>query len=218
MIIHDQILNEIAENNFITFTKDDSKERYDALYKLEAFNLVSKHSKYSYKLTQEGFKAIALGGFDNWMNLNNDSLDAFSLVLSTLKKYSNTGDFVDLSKENINIEHKLLKSICDTLKSENKIDIKANGEYAISFGNGERFNNVTGKIFARITPTGLQSLKQGEGSIKIDNFSVISGDNNQVNQLSSDSALNNPITQTIKNTKASKPSKRSILELSLIHI
>jgi len=213
MTIHDQILKEIAKNNFLSFTKDDSRERYDALYKLEAFGLVTKHSKCSYKLTKDGFKAIDIGGFYNWVNLNNENMDAFTLVLLTLKKYSSTGNFIDLTKENLNIDHKTLKSICNTLKRENKIETKANGEYAISFGDGTTFNNVTGKILARITLTGLESLKKGDSSVNIGNISVINGDKNSVNQSRLDNALESPITQIIKKNNPTKPPKRSILEI-----
>lgn len=159
----------------------------------------------------KGYKAVSIG-FNNFMNLNNDIMDSFTLVLLSLKKHSSSGDFIDLSKEGLPFENKVLKSICDSLKKENKIEVKANGEYAMVFGDGTTFNNVKGKILARITPTGLQYLKQSDNTVNIGNFSVITGDGNNVNQSRSDNARESPTIQINKPTKETKPAKTSWLE------
>ncbi len=211
MTTEDEILQQIDRNRVVAFTKDDIEERFKALDRLRAFGLVYEQPKYQWRLTDKGYKAVSVG-FDNFMNLNNDSIDSFALVLLTLKKHSNSGDFIDLSKEGLPFENKTLKSICDLLKKENKIEIKANGEYAMLFGDGTTFNNVKGKILARITPTGLQYLKQSDNSVNIGNISVINGDGNNVNQSRSDNARESPTIQTNKPTKETKPAKTSWLE------
>jgi len=155
---------------------------------------VYEKQKSQWRLTDKGYKAVSLG-FDNFMNLNNDSIDSFTLVLLTLKKYSSSGDFIDLSKEGLPFENKTLKSICDSLKKENKIEVKANGEYAMVFSDGTIFNNVKGIILARITPTGLQYLKQNDNSVNIGNISIINGDSNSVNQSRFDNLRETKIKQ-----------------------
>ena len=211
MTIEDNILKQIDRERVVAFTKDDSADRFKTLDKLRAFGLVYEQPKYQWRLTDKGYKAVSIG-FDNFMNLNNDSIDSFTLVLLTLKKNSSSGGFIDLSKEGLPFENKTLKSICDSLKKENKIEIKANGEYAMVFGDGTTFNNVKGKILARITPTGLQYLKQSDNSVNIGNISVITGDGNNVNQSRSDNARESPTIQANKPTKETKPAKTSWLE------
>jgi hypothetical protein len=211
MTTEDEILQQINRDRVVAFTKDDSEESFKALDRLSAFGLVYEQPKYQWRLTDKGYKAVSMG-FDNFMNLNNDSIDSFALVLLTLKKHSNSGDFIDLSKEGLPFENKTLKSICDSLEKENKIEIKANGEYAMIFGDGTTFNNVKGKILARITLTGLQYLKQSDNSVNIGNISVINGDGNNVNQSRSDNARESPTIQTNKPTKETKPAKTSWLE------
>jgi len=197
MTTEDNILQQIDRDRVVAFTKDDSEERFKALDRLRAFGLVYEQPKYQWRLTEKGYKAVSIG-FDNFMILNNDSIDSFTLVLLTLKKHSSSGDFIDLSKENLPFENKTLKSICDSLKKENKIEIKANGEYAMVFGDGTKFNNVKGKILARITPTGLQYLKQSDNSVNIGNISVITGDGNNVNQSRFNNLRDTSIKQTAK--------------------
>jgi len=194
MTTEDNILQQIDRQRVVAFTKDDSAERFKALDRLSAFGLVYEKQKSQWRLTDKGYKAVSLG-FDNFMNLNNDSIDSFTLVLLTLKKYSSSGDFIDLSKEGLPFENKTLKSICDSLKKENKIEVKANGEYAMVFGDGTTFNNVKGKILARITPTGLQYLKQNDNSVNIGNISIINGDSNNVNQSRFDNLRKTKIKQ-----------------------
>lgn len=197
MKTEDEILQQIDRERVVAFTKDDNEDRFKALDKLHAFGLVYEQPKYQWRLTDKGYKAVSIG-FDNFMNLNNDSIDSFTLVLLTLKKHSSSGDFIDLSKEGLPFESKTLKTICDSLKKENKIEIKANGEYAMVFGDGTTFNNVKGKILARITPTGLQSLKQNDNSFNIGHISFINGDGNNVNQSRFDNLRNTNIKQTAK--------------------
>jgi hypothetical protein len=211
MTTEDDILQQIDRDRVVAFTKDDSEERFKALDRLRAFELVYEQPKYQWRLTDKGYKAVSIG-FDNFINLNNDSIDSFALVLLALKKHSNSGEFIDLSKERLPFESKTLKSICDLLKKENKIEIKANGEYAMVFGDGTTFNNVKGNILARITPTGLQYLKQGDNSVNIGNILVIDGEGNNVNQSRSDNARESPTIQTNKPTKETKPAKTSWLE------
>jgi hypothetical protein len=199
MTTEDNILQQIDRERVVAFTKDDNEDRFKALDKLHAFGLVYEQPEYQWRLTEKGYKAVSLG-FDNFMNLNNDSIDSFTLVLLTLKKYSISGDFIDLSKEGLPFENKTLKSICDSLKKENKIEIKANGEYAMVFGDGTTFSNVKGKILARITLTGLQSLKQNDSSFNIGQISFINGDGNNVNQSRFDNLRNISIKQTVKPT------------------
>ncbi len=66
------------------------------------------------------------------------------------------------------------------------------------FGDGTKFNNVKGKILARITPTGLQYLKQSDNSVNIGNISVITGGGNNVNQSRFDNLRDTSIKQTAK--------------------
>lgn len=60
------ILSHLDNERWISFSKDDSRERFKARDKLRAFGLIEQYSQYSWRLTGEGYKAIELGGFDAW--------------------------------------------------------------------------------------------------------------------------------------------------------
>ena len=64
------ILTEIDKNRWIAFSKDDSTEIFKAKDKLRAFGLIERHGKLSWQLTGEGYKAVELGGFDQWADHN----------------------------------------------------------------------------------------------------------------------------------------------------
>lgn len=206
--IIDKLLTKFENSNIVAFSKDDSDETFKALDKLRAFGLVELVSNNSWCLTKEGYTAIEMGGFINWKQIQSgQSKDIFTNILLLLKNHAHTGKYIDLSKENLNIKPNILKTVCATLQKENKIEIKANGEYAISFGNGDHFSNVTGKVLARIKPEGLLFLKQIENSLNISNFSIITGDSNRVDQSQIENSNNNIIKNT--NSIGQKKTKRN---------
>ena len=61
------ILNYIDKNRWIAFSKDDTPERFKAKDKLRALGLIERHGKLSWQLTEEGYKAVELGGFHEWL-------------------------------------------------------------------------------------------------------------------------------------------------------
>lgn len=65
------ILHYIDENRWIAFSKTDSADLYKAKDKLRAYGLIERHSKLSWQLTKEGYKAVELGGFDQWIQNQN---------------------------------------------------------------------------------------------------------------------------------------------------
>lgn len=64
----DYILTTIDQNRWISFSKDDSPETFKAKDKLRAFGLIERHGQYSWHLTEEGYKAVELGGFKQWQD------------------------------------------------------------------------------------------------------------------------------------------------------
>lgn len=69
MTKEDEILKQIERDLFVSFTKDDSQERYKALDRLRAFDLVEPHGKFSWHLTKQGYNATSIG-FDKWLTGN----------------------------------------------------------------------------------------------------------------------------------------------------
>lgn len=65
----DEILQQIDRQRVVAFTKDDNPERLKALDRLRAFGLVYEQSKYQWRLTDKGYKAVSIG-FDNWLAEN----------------------------------------------------------------------------------------------------------------------------------------------------
>ena len=61
------ILESLDMNRSIVFSKDDSTDRHKAKDKLRAYKLIEKYGKQSWQLTIEGYRAIELGGFDEWL-------------------------------------------------------------------------------------------------------------------------------------------------------
>lgn len=62
----DAILNHLGSKRWISFSKDDPDETFDAREKLRAYGLIEKYNEHSWRLTGEGYKALELGGFDKW--------------------------------------------------------------------------------------------------------------------------------------------------------
>ena len=62
----ENILKNIDQNRWISFSKSDTDETFKAKDKLRAFGLIERHGKLSWQLTEEGYKAIELGGFFKW--------------------------------------------------------------------------------------------------------------------------------------------------------
>jgi hypothetical protein len=60
------ILNHLEHHRWISFSKDDSPETFKAKDKLRAYGLIEEYKRYSWRLTKEGYNAIALGGFEAW--------------------------------------------------------------------------------------------------------------------------------------------------------
>ena len=77
-IIND-ILKQIEHDHFISLTKDDSSERHKSLDKMRAYGLIEIHGKNSWHLTEAGYKAISLGGFDQWFT-DNKSKDLSTII------------------------------------------------------------------------------------------------------------------------------------------
>lgn len=201
------LLNEIDKNRWISLSKDSEDLSFKAKDKLRAFGLIERHGKLSWQLTEEGYKAIELGGFEQWKNSREmQDIDIYKAVLLALKKYSNTGEFIDINKEGLNISSRDLKGICNVLEKENKLETKANGEYHIDFGNGDSINNKTGKILARIKPEGLNYLKQSDSKVNIGNVSFITGDKNNVNQARFENSNVSKPKQIIRQTESKKES------------
>lgn len=67
------ILKELKEESMVSLTKSDSRERHDAINKMNAFNLIEEKSKGTYKLTQDGYKVAELGNFNKWVKSQKSS-------------------------------------------------------------------------------------------------------------------------------------------------
>ena len=202
-----RLLNEIDKKRWISLSKDSEDLTFKAKDKLRAFGLIERHGNLSWQLTEEGYKAIELGGFEHWKNSRDfQNIDIYKAVLIALKKYSNTGEFIDINKEGLNISSEDLKGVCKVLEKENKLETKANGEYHIDFGNGDSINNKTGKILARIKPEGLNYLEQNNSKVNIGNVSFINGDRNNVNQSHFENSNISKPKQIIKQSESKKES------------
>ncbi len=67
MEIFDEILNKILKNNFIAFTKD-TEFSSSLIHRLEMKGLIyEKNQKNVYWLTDEGYSALDLGGYEKWL-------------------------------------------------------------------------------------------------------------------------------------------------------
>lgn len=67
------ILKELIDESMVSLTKSDSRERHDAINKMNAYNLIEEKSRGTYKLTQEGYNAAELGHFDKWVKSQKSS-------------------------------------------------------------------------------------------------------------------------------------------------
>ena len=67
MVIEDEILMQINNEGYVSFTKDDSKDRYKALDRLRAYGLVEPRGRYSWQLTKDGYNAV-YKGFENFIS------------------------------------------------------------------------------------------------------------------------------------------------------
>lgn len=65
-----QLLFEIDKKRWISLSKDSAKELFKAKDKLRAFGLIERQGKFSWKLTRNGYEAVELGGFDEWLAQN----------------------------------------------------------------------------------------------------------------------------------------------------
>lgn len=64
------MLLEIHKNRWISLSKDDSEISFDAKAKLAAYGLIERQGKLSWKLTKEGYEAVELGGYEEWLSAN----------------------------------------------------------------------------------------------------------------------------------------------------
>ena len=63
-----EVLNKIAEQGMIANVKSTPEHWSIAIEKLKAHGLITDvQQRYIYKLTQEGYKAVSLGGFNGWL-------------------------------------------------------------------------------------------------------------------------------------------------------
>ncbi|WOI23482.1 hypothetical protein [Nonlabens ulvanivorans] len=65
-----ELLRDIDKNRWISLSKDSPKKIFKAKDKLRAFGLIERQGKYSWRLTQSGYEAVELGGFDEWLAQN----------------------------------------------------------------------------------------------------------------------------------------------------
>lgn len=77
----DFILKTIDKNRWISFSKDDTPDTFKAKDKLRAFGLIERHGKLSWQLTDEGYKAIELGGFAKWQKYSKSENRFVSFIL-----------------------------------------------------------------------------------------------------------------------------------------
>lgn len=70
MKTEDVILQQIKHYGFVSFTKDDSDDRTQAINRLSAYGLVSDNPKDNWRLTEKGYEAVD-AGFDKWLRKNN---------------------------------------------------------------------------------------------------------------------------------------------------
>lgn len=92
----DYILTTIDQNRWISFSKDDSPETFKAKDKLRAFGLIERHGKYSWQLTEEGYKAVEMGGFKPWHD-NRKTTNESGVRIDTVSIISGNRNKVDQS-------------------------------------------------------------------------------------------------------------------------
>jgi hypothetical protein len=63
----ERILKHLDRERWIAFSKDDSSTTFKAKDKLRAYGLIERHGKLSWQLTKEGYNALELGGYNNWL-------------------------------------------------------------------------------------------------------------------------------------------------------
>jgi hypothetical protein len=68
------------------FTQDTTEQLFKAKDKLFAYGLIEKHNEYSWKLTQEGHRAIEIGGFEKWIKAQEPKKGKY-LILSWILKF-----------------------------------------------------------------------------------------------------------------------------------
>lgn len=62
----DKVLNQINEKRWISLSKSSPDIVFKAKDVLRAYKLIERQGELSWRLTEEGYKAIDLGGFENW--------------------------------------------------------------------------------------------------------------------------------------------------------
>lgn len=116
MATEDEILNQIYNERYVSFTKDDSEDRFKALDKLRAFGLVEPHGKYSWQLTKDGYNAVSKG-FDKFISgevLPDSNLHVENLsIIQFNKKGLNQSNIENFTSKHITSEPQSVRSNTD---------------------------------------------------------------------------------------------------------
>lgn len=101
--IFDVILNDINEQQMIAITMDAEYPR-EAIHRLEVEGLIyEKNQRNVYWLTKEGFKALELGGFEQWCTYTAKPVNNTSKNFNVFGNFSITDSKVNLLSDNSSI-------------------------------------------------------------------------------------------------------------------
>jgi hypothetical protein len=126
--IFDEILNKILKNNFIAITKD-TEFSFDLIHRLEMKGLIyEKNQKNVYWLTDEGYNALDLGGYEKWLISKENRQNSGARNFNVFGNLSISDSKVNLFSDNSTISSPdevlfQLENMINLLNENQKLDI-----------------------------------------------------------------------------------------------
>jgi hypothetical protein len=124
------MLFEIHKKRWISLSKDDLGIVFDAKAKLEAYGLIERQSKLSWKLTKEGYDAVELGGYEEWRKATNQKSES-KQAISKASKNASMKIFISHSSKNADYGNALVELITGVGVKSEQITFTSNTAYGI---------------------------------------------------------------------------------------
>jgi len=126
------MLFEIHKKRWISLSKDDPEIIFNAKAKLQAFGLIERQNKLSWKLTKDGYDAVDLGGFEEWKLAKNQDKKKPSNIKSN--NISNMKIFISHSSKNSDYGNAIVELLIRIGIKNEQIIYTSNTAYGIPIG------------------------------------------------------------------------------------
>lgn len=209
-----ELLKEILEKRFISFTKDDTAETFASRNKLAAYDLIEETKPNHWILTKDGYKAIELG-FEKWLKFSgNNDMTLYDKIPLQLER----SHFIDIIPLFPDVTEDTLRNTCHLLKKDGIIEIK--GGRILAFGIGDKIyaGDLTPKIECRLLRDNkITHATFIDKSVNLKDSMYVGGDNSgnmdQSSNFSNTNNINNaqPVTTNTKPATDNPAIKKSLL-------